>query len=298
MKILKEDKIIKFGGQVDPKYGWCVLVVGGPGSGKSTAFKQQMVINSKVYDPDEFKKMRYNPEDFKTFKYHDSDFHGEYFVLKSGQKFYPADYGIKPPYDTTNPDVTAALHELTRPIRLGVKKRMLANGTNGDDYLPNISFDITGSDIDDITSVVDTAKDIGYRVGIVWVITELKIAYDRRVNNAKRRMKPEIVVRKHNDVHHTLVTLVMNKIVEQVDDFWVLLDTASIENLDSGDYDDIKVSNAFRVSSSAELGNFDNTVLSEIGSDSRIRKYLTAFHEINDKSKDEIETWLASGDVE
>ena len=297
MKILKEDKVVKFGGQVDPKYGWCVLVVGGPGSGKSTAFKNKMLLQTKKFDPDDLKKFKYKPDDFKTFKYHDSDFHGEYFVLSSGKKFYPADYGIKPPYDTTNPDVTSALHELTRSTRLALKKQMLSKNANGDDRLPNITFDITGSDIEDITSVVDTAKSIGYKIGIVWVITELKVAYDRRVNNASRKMNPNIVVRKHSGVHHTLATLVMNNIVEQVDDFWVLLDVVSIENLGSDEYDDIKVSNVFRVDSSSELASFDDTVISEIGSDSRIRKYLSAYHEINSKSLDEIDSWLATGDV-
>lgn len=297
MKILKEDKVVKFGGQVDPKYGWCVIVVGGPGSGKSTAFHDKIMIQSRKFDADDLKKFRYNPNDFKTFKYHDSDFHGEYFVIGSGQKFYPADYGIKPPYDLSNPEVVSTLHEITRPMRLKLKAQMLSNNKAGDDRLPNISFDITGADVEDITSVVDTAKDIGYRVGIVWVVTELAVAYDRRVNKASRKMKPDIVVKKHSGVHHSLVTLVTNRIVEQVDDFWVLLDKVSVENLDSGNYDDIKVSNVFRVNSSEELSDFDDNVISELSSDSRAAKYLAAFREINSKSAGEIEKWLSSGDV-
>lgn len=279
MKILNEDKVIKLGGKVDPKFGWCIIVVGGPGSGKSTAFKHKILAQTRKYDPDEL----------KLFKYHDSDFDGEYFVLKSGQKFYPAQYGIDPPYDLTNMKVTAALHELTRPIRNSLKAQMLSDKThNAQERLPNISFDITGSDVEDITSIVDTAKEIGYKICIVWVVTEVKVAFNRRVNDPKRRVDPEVVIKKHAGVHNTLNTLLVNNVVESVDDFWILLDTVSVENLNSEKYDDVVVSNVFKVNSTKELSGFDDIIAQELESNPRLAKYLDAYYNIYKKSRDEI----------
>ena len=37
--VLTEDKQVKFGGEVSPKYGWCVIYAGGPASGKSSSEK-------------------------------------------------------------------------------------------------------------------------------------------------------------------------------------------------------------------------------------------------------------------
>ena len=31
---LLEDKMVKYGGELSPKFGWCAIFVGGPGSGK------------------------------------------------------------------------------------------------------------------------------------------------------------------------------------------------------------------------------------------------------------------------
>lgn len=298
MKILNEDRVVKFNGKIDPLFGWCIIVVGGPGSGKSKAFKEKILIQSKKYDPDEL----------KIFRKHDSDFDGEYYLLKSGQKFRPAQMGIEPPYDLSNKKVTAALHEITRPIRNSIKNHMLSDSGHDSNRLPNISFDITGSDVEDITSIVYTAKNIGYKIAIVWVITELSVAFDRRVNKAKRRMEPEVVVEKHRGVHDTLNSLLANGVVEQVNDFWILLDTISIRNIEGQNYEDIlsqevfksndkeivRVSNVFRVGSTAELSNFDDLVISEIEKDPRLFKYLTAFHSIEAKTREQITDYYKS----
>ena len=35
--LLFEDKMVKFGNELAPKYGWCCIYIGGPGSGKGFA---------------------------------------------------------------------------------------------------------------------------------------------------------------------------------------------------------------------------------------------------------------------
>lgn len=54
--LLFEDKIVKFNNEVAPKYGWCVIYIGGPGSGKSTATNFAVNLTGKKFDPDAFKQ--------------------------------------------------------------------------------------------------------------------------------------------------------------------------------------------------------------------------------------------------
>ena len=75
--LLTEDKICKFGGEMFPKFGWCVIMLGGPGSGKSTAFNRRIAIDAKKYDPDSFKQ----------FSKKKSDITGSTFILKNGKEF-------------------------------------------------------------------------------------------------------------------------------------------------------------------------------------------------------------------
>ena len=50
--ILNEDKQVKFDGEVNPKYGWCVIYAGGPASGKSSSAEYNVPIVGKKIDVD------------------------------------------------------------------------------------------------------------------------------------------------------------------------------------------------------------------------------------------------------
>ena len=284
---LVEDKICKFGGEMFPKFGWCIIMLGGPGSGKSTAYSRKVAIDAKKYDPDSFKE----------FSRKKSDIDGDIYILKNGKEFDPAAYGIKPPYDLTNPEVVTTLHTLMRPTTKKVKNQMLSDKGANKNRLPNIAFDIVGSDPEDVTSIVYTAKNLGYKIGVVWILAEIDVAVDRRSFKAERRGAPSLVIRKHDDMYNALSTLIRDGIVETVDDFWIILDVVSVEGLD-GDFDDIKVANAFKVNSSSDLGHIDKTISNELYADERMKKYLNAFSSMKDSSRSKITKYLSDKDLD
>ena len=286
-QILTEDKVCKFGGEMFPKFGWCVIMLGGPGSGKSTAYNNKVAINAKKYDPDSFKE----------FSRKRSDIDGDVFILKNGKEFDPAAYGIKPPYDLSNPDVVTTLHKLMKPTTKKVMAQMLSDKGANKDRLPNIAFDIVGSDPDDVTSIVYTAQNLGYKIGIVWILAEVDVAIDRRAFKAERRGMPSLIIKKHDDMYNALSTLIRDGIVEAVDDFWIILDKVSIANLE-GDYDQLKVANVFKVNSSKELSDFDNTVIDELSTDERVKKYINAFKSIKGSSRDKILKYLSDDNID
>lgn len=53
---LVEDKVVKFGGQTFPKFGWCVILMGGGGSGKGTAFNSLIPIEGAYLNVDNLKE--------------------------------------------------------------------------------------------------------------------------------------------------------------------------------------------------------------------------------------------------
>lgn len=285
--ILKEDKVCKFGGEMFPKFGWCIIMLGGPGSGKSTAYNKKVAIDAKKYDPDSFKE----------FSKKKSDIDGDVFILKNGKEFDPASYGIKPPYDLSNPEVVTTLHKLMKPTTKKAMAQMLSGKGSSEGRLPNIAFDIVGSDPDDVTSIVYTAKNIGYKIGIVWILAEVDVAVDRRAFKAERRGMPSLIIRKHDDMYNALSTLIRDGIVEAVNDFWIVLDKVSVEGLE-GDYDSIRVANVFKVRSSKELSDFDDTVSDELLDNDRIKKYLSAFSSIKGSSRDKITKYLSDKDLD
>lgn len=36
-EILEEDRMVKYNGELSPKFGWCLMIVGGAAAGKSSA---------------------------------------------------------------------------------------------------------------------------------------------------------------------------------------------------------------------------------------------------------------------
>lgn len=53
---LVEDKVVKFDGKMFPKFGWCVILMGGGGSGKGTAFNSLIPIEGAYLNIDNLKE--------------------------------------------------------------------------------------------------------------------------------------------------------------------------------------------------------------------------------------------------
>ena len=54
---LNEDKVVKFGGEVYPKFGWCLILMGGSAAGKGTVFDKLVPFQGRYYNPDSLKEI-------------------------------------------------------------------------------------------------------------------------------------------------------------------------------------------------------------------------------------------------
>lgn len=66
-QLMLERRVMTFGSDehVYPKSGWCVILAGGPGSGKGYTIENKIMLNARVIDVDELKKQyikKYHPK--------------------------------------------------------------------------------------------------------------------------------------------------------------------------------------------------------------------------------------------
>ena len=164
-----EEKLIIFSG--GKNYGQVVFMAGGAGSGKGFAIKNFMQGEKfKIRDVDEWKKAL-----IKLAK------------IKGNKKIS----GL----NLRNPDDVFKLHVLVR--EKGIKDKtldMLLNGAKKD-RLPNILFDITMKDSNDISDVAPKLIDAGYdakNIHLVWVLTDYKQA--AKANKERDRVVPDKIL--------------------------------------------------------------------------------------------------------
>lgn len=185
MKILKEseklleDKVVKFFGKTYPNYGWCVILCGGSGMGKSTLFKTLIPINAKKFDVDDIKKWW-----LKT-----SEIDGNHIITFDGKSIeIPPEVGDD--YTMKNPRFTSFVHQASKGLVKSVKNNLFKTIARADtNTLPNICFDITGKDITDITQITDVVVPLGYKVSLVWLVGDVDVAVNQ---NAKREREVDV----------------------------------------------------------------------------------------------------------
>lgn len=237
---LTEDKVVKFGGETFPSYGWCVILCGGAGSGKSTAADLLVPINARKYDVDILKS-----EKFYKIK---SDGYDHILTFIDGEQHNLEKEGLHEPFNMTNPEFTTWLHNNRRKVASRLKKSIFDAGRDSsEDRLPNILFDITGKDFEDFESIISEVKEIGYKVAIVWVLAEIQQAISQN-ESRPRKLPRDMLIGIHRDVLNTIEHITLDsKMLSNIDDFWVILQTV----FDVTDKDDvqryIKLPNVFKI---------------------------------------------------
>ena len=156
-----EEKLIMY--NQGKRYGQIVFLAGGAGSGKGFAISNFMEKEKfKVRDVDEWKKA--------------------FMKIADAQDKYPEIKGLK----LSNPRDVAKIHMFVK--KLGIKEKsidlMLADANSR--HLPNIMFDITMKDANDIEQYMPKLIKAGYAakdIHLTWVLTNYAVAI---VNNQNR----------------------------------------------------------------------------------------------------------------
>ena len=189
-----EEKLIVYGG--GKKYGQIVFLAGGAGSGKGFAsekFMQKELF--KVRDVDEWKKA--------------------FIKMASEMKKYPELRGL----NLRNPDDVFKLHMAVK--KMGIKGRSLQLLLRDvrPDRLPNIMFDITFKDTDEIDEAMPMLLRAGYQprdIHITWVLTNYHIAVKQ--NKERDRVVPDdIMIGTHTGAATSMYNVIKGNLPRGVD---------------------------------------------------------------------------------
>jgi hypothetical protein len=186
------------------KYGQICFLCGGAGSGKGFAAANFMEREKfKVRDVDEWKKtflkiakIQSDPE--KYAKKYDSKLN-----------FKPGKFEEIHNLDLTKPKDVYTLHLFIDKI--GIKDKTLdqmLDKMEKPEILPNIMFDITAKNINDIAKFMPKLLLSGYNpanIHIVWILTNYKIALSNNLDPSRGRIVPEdIMLQTHKGAAQTM----------------------------------------------------------------------------------------------
>lgn len=212
-------------------YGQIVFLAGGAGSGKGFAITNFMRGEQfKVRDVDEMKIAFQKLDELEKFTMKD-------ILDKYGDKISPADmnviqknvidkgYSLKD-LNLKTPEHVYALHVLVRAT--GAKDKTLDLILDGakEGKLPNILFDTTFADLNDMNSYVPKLLNVGYQakdIHVTWVLTNYEIAIKN--NRSRSRVVPDdILLKTHKGAAQTILGLVKSGFPSSVDGgFYVIL---------------------------------------------------------------------------
>lgn len=207
--ILDEDRVVKFDGKVYPKEGWCVILAGGPGSGKSYSAETSLPINGKITDVDSFKST-YIKMQKAGYKERDTEAHGE--------------DGI---YDMGSAEDVSKMHGIIKKAGWKNKERNAFFGYRSGMRLENIIFDMTCKEARDIEEVLDMTKPLGYKVAVVWCACNRSEAIRRNL------MRPRVVGESifhtiHNQVNEFIPSyLDHGDRADEIDAAWILFTSSN-----------------------------------------------------------------------
>ena len=189
-----EEKLIEYGG--GKRYGQIVFLAGGAGSGKGFASEKFMQKDLfRVRDVDEWKKA--------------------FIKLSADMKRYSELKGL----NLRNPDDVFKLHMAVK--KMGIKGRSLQLLLRDvrPDRLPNIMFDITFKDTDEIDEAMPMLLRAGYQprdIHITWVLTNYHIAVKQ--NKERDRVVPDdIMIGTHTGAATSMYNVIKGNLPRGVD---------------------------------------------------------------------------------
>jgi hypothetical protein len=161
------------------KYGQVIFLVGGAGSGKSTATRKYInTTNYKILNPDDLKEL----------------------LIRAGKKGVPS-FKDMTNVDPNTPEGSTKVHQFMRDTKIGSRKaRTMVAGLVGSKNLPNLLFDRTFAFAGEFKKISQGLIKAGYKsenIHVVFVMTDVELAVKR--NKTRSRSLPTEVVRGTNE---------------------------------------------------------------------------------------------------
>ena len=171
------------------KYGQVVFLAGGAGSGKGFATTHFLEGNKfKIRDVDEWKKA--------------------FMKLATLKNTYPKIKRL----DLRKPKDVFKLHEFVKEKGIKDKTLDLMLGQAKIGRLPNLIFDVTLKDKEDIVAVLPSLFAVGYvprSINVVWVLTNYHIAVEQNKDPGRGRIVPDdILLKTHEGAAGTMFSFI------------------------------------------------------------------------------------------
>ena len=192
-------------------YGNCIILAGGPASGKSYNVGRSFTIDGyKTYDVDKYKEFFLNGLE-----------KGKKSIVNVAKKREMP--SKKSDYKMENPDDVSKLHFAVKDLKWKeIQRNNLDKSLSTTKFLPNIVFDITGKEESDISELAEMAKSHGYLVTFVWVVCSRQRAIFRNHYRA-RHVSDKIFHTIHNEVARAVPRMLINEdITKNIDQAWIL----------------------------------------------------------------------------
>lgn len=188
IKDIEEARIVPFGKTGNSeKFAQCVILAGGPGTGKGYIRSNYLNTDYKVFNVDNLKQL--------------------YVGMVNKGVIDDKKYDFK------NADDVSELHYKISSKKWKEKERDRVFNNVNKSKLPNVCFDITCKKPNDLKEILEYTIPLGYKVTLVWVIGNVDVASE---NNKKRsRSIDDALLRNiHKDVNRFLPELLSNKYLE------------------------------------------------------------------------------------
>lgn len=212
-QLINEDRTIKPGGVVFPKFGTAVFLAGGGGVGKSSTIKKNLLIDAKTIDVDAYKTV---------LAKHGVQIDGE-------------------PYDSHNPEHVSKMHEIVsqRQYKQKFTKAILDVDSHAADHLPNVIFDTNGNEPErKIATPAKECQEKGYRTVYVWVIASREQALIRNMSR-DRRGSDELMHWIHNEIWDQEIPFIQSKVAsDSLDEAYIVFTSGT--DLTSFSFEDPK----------------------------------------------------------
>lgn len=188
------EKQIQYGNNAN--YGQIVFFAGGAGSGKGFSISNFIDAKKfKIRDVDNLKKQMSN--------------------IASIKQKYPDITSL----DLKKPEDVGRLHAIAKAERLPEKQLdALLSGMKDPSTLPNIIFDITMKDFDQLDEYVPRLIAAGYKpenIHITWVLTDYSVAIVRN-KNRERVVPADIMLKTHTGAALTVGRLLQNRLPQSI----------------------------------------------------------------------------------
>lgn len=219
VNVIEENSAVTFDNNAFPTEGWAIFTAGGPGSGKSWVIKQQFLIDAKVIDSDDIKLFYIK---WLRKKIADPNVDAK---TKAELISY---FGGKIP-NPRNPKDMERLHYWAsnrKHLFTHMVKNFLRSSAKS---LQNFILDTTGNNTQEIMDSAKVFKSLGYKVSLVWIVTNIDIAKERN-RNRERVVSEEYLIETHNKIMKSIPRAIITGKLKYIDEFWLVFNNTHVSN--------------------------------------------------------------------